>query len=213
MGFPEWNHWPWPPLRHLCSVISWFMTHCLLWPSTFLSVLPPACLLIFWFITFYGLVHFLPEMNITIKSQNQIFNFEIFLLVGFLSLSYLVSLFFFFFMFDHKPCGFVREVHWNLFYKGQAGEKKSWTRVRIDFPNCGMCCCCSVAELCLLFATLWTSARQASLSFTISQSLLKLMSVEMPSNHLILCCSCLGNTNPASCSQAFNKEREESLVR
>ena len=39
------------------------------------------------------------------------------------------------------------------------------------------------------FATPWTAARQASLSFTISQSLLKLMSIEsvMPSNHLILC--------------------------
>ena len=40
-----------------------------------------------------------------------------------------------------------------------------------------------------LFGTPWTAARQASLSFTISQSLLKLMSSEsvMPSNHLILC--------------------------
>ena len=39
-----------------------------------------------------------------------------------------------------------------------------------------------------LFATPWTAAHQASLSFTISQSLLKLMSVEsvMLSNHLIL---------------------------
>ena len=38
-------------------------------------------------------------------------------------------------------------------------------------------------------ATLWTAAHQASLSFTISQSLLKLMFIElvMPSNHLILC--------------------------
>ena len=38
--------------------------------------------------------------------------------------------------------------------------------------------------------TPWTSAHQASLSFTISWSLLKLMSVEsvMLSNHLILCC-------------------------
>ena len=37
--------------------------------------------------------------------------------------------------------------------------------------------------------TPWTAAHQASLSFTISQSLLKLMSIEsvMPSNHLILC--------------------------
>ena len=41
-----------------------------------------------------------------------------------------------------------------------------------------------------LFLTPWTAARQASLSITNSQSLLKLMSVEsvMPSNHLILCC-------------------------
>ena len=41
-----------------------------------------------------------------------------------------------------------------------------------------------------LFATPWTTARQASLSITNSWSLLKLMSIElmMPSNHLILCC-------------------------
>ena len=40
-----------------------------------------------------------------------------------------------------------------------------------------------------LFATPWTAVCQASLSFTISWSLLKLMSIEsmMPSNHLILC--------------------------
>ena len=42
-------------------------------------------------------------------------------------------------------------------------------------------------------ATLWTAARQASLSITISWSLLKLTSIEpvMPSNHLILCCPLL----------------------
>ena len=40
-----------------------------------------------------------------------------------------------------------------------------------------------------LFATQWTPTQQASLSFTISQSVLKLKSIEsvMPSNHLILC--------------------------
>ena len=40
-----------------------------------------------------------------------------------------------------------------------------------------------------LFVTLWTAARQASLSITNSRSLLKLMSIAsvMPSNHLILC--------------------------
>ena len=37
--------------------------------------------------------------------------------------------------------------------------------------------------------TTWTAARQASLSFNVSQSLLKLMSIEsvMPSSDLILC--------------------------
>ena len=52
----------------------------------------------------------------------------------------------------------------------------------------------SVAQLCPLFATPWTAAHQACcLPFTISQSVLKLMSVEsmMPSNHLILCRSLL----------------------
>ena len=49
-----------------------------------------------------------------------------------------------------------------------------------------------------LFATPWTAARQASLSFTITQSLLKLMSIELvvPSNHLVLCV-------PTSCLQFF----------
>ena len=40
-----------------------------------------------------------------------------------------------------------------------------------------------------LFVTLWTAARQASLSFTIPWSFLELMSIELvvPPNHLILC--------------------------
>ena len=40
-----------------------------------------------------------------------------------------------------------------------------------------------------LFVTPWTAAHQASLSFTVFLSLLKLMSIElvMPSNHFILC--------------------------
>ena len=56
--------------------------------------------------------------------------------------------------------------------------------------------CCSVSGTVVvqslsrvrLFAALWTAAHQASLSFTISQNLLKLMSIEsvMPSNHLVL---------------------------
>ena len=44
-----------------------------------------------------------------------------------------------------------------------------------------------------LFAAPWTAACQASLSLTVSQNLLKFMSIEsvMPSNHLILCCPLL----------------------
>ena len=49
-------------------------------------------------------------------------------------------------------------------------------------------CCGSDAKSCLT-STPWTVAHQASLSFTISQSLLKLTSIAsvMLSNHLILC--------------------------
>ena len=44
-----------------------------------------------------------------------------------------------------------------------------------------------------LFETPWTAARQASICFTVSWSLLKLMSIVsvMPSSHLILCCPLL----------------------
>jgi len=50
--------------------------------------------------------------------------------------------------------------------------------------------CCSVIWPS---ATPWTTAHQSPLSFTISQTLLKLMSIElvMPANHLILYCPLL----------------------
>ena len=46
------------------------------------------------------------------------------------------------------------------------------------------CCCCFYCSV-RLFVTPWTAAGQASLSFTVSWSLLKFMSIEsvMPSNH------------------------------
>ena len=49
--------------------------------------------------------------------------------------------------------------------------------------------CCSVIQSGLTLCNFMTTACQASLSFTISQSFLRLMSIEsvMPSNHLILC--------------------------
>ena len=64
--------------------------------------------------------------------------------------------------------------------------------------NRGMFCSALTLSTCVLSfshwavsnsATPWTAARQAPLSFTISQSLLKLVSSDlvMPSNHLILC--------------------------
>ena len=54
-----------------------------------------------------------------------------------------------------------------------------------------ICCCSSVIKLCLTLCnpTDTQEAHQASLSFTIAQSLLKLISIDlvMLSNHLILC--------------------------
>ena len=60
----------------------------------------------------------------------------------------------------------------------------------------------------LLFATPWTAARQASLSITISQSLLKRMSVElmMPSDHLILCCPLFLLPSIFPCTRVFSNE-------
>ena len=60
-----------------------------------------------------------------------------------------------------------------------------------------MCQTCVVVVQLLscvqLFVTPWPAAHQASLSFTTSWSLPKLMSIELvrPSNHLILCCPLL----------------------
>ena len=49
--------------------------------------------------------------------------------------------------------------------------------------------CCSVTQSCLTLPPSWTAAHQASLPFTISQSLLKLMSIKlvMTYSHLVLC--------------------------
>ena len=59
-----------------------------------------------------------------------------------------------------------------------------------------------------LFVTPQTAARQASLSFTNSQSLLKLMSIEsvMPSSHLILCHPCLLPTSIFPSIRVFSNE-------
>ena len=63
--------------------------------------------------------------------------------------------------------------------------------VRCSYWFC--CCCCSVAQLCPVLCDPMDCSTPGSLSFTISQSLLKFMSVEWAtlSNHLILCCPLL----------------------
>ena len=80
---------------------------------------------------------------------------------------------------------------------------KSWTRLnewtevnwtKVKCLSTGLASSSVQLLSCVqLFATPWTAARQASLSITNSQSLLRLMSIElvMPSNHLILCCPLL----------------------
>ena len=56
-----------------------------------------------------------------------------------------------------------------------------------NFNRCGVvsCCSCSLSHA-QLFVTQWTAARQAFLSFTISQSFLKFMFIDLVilSNHL-----------------------------
>ena len=72
--------------------------------------------------------------------------------------------------------GFVIKALWKpLFYGERPGIVLN---VIIQLLSC----------ICL-FATPWATTHQASLSFTVSQSLCKLMSSElvMPSSHLILC--------------------------
>ena len=58
------------------------------------------------------------------------------------------------------------------------------------------------------FGTPWTAARQTSLSFTISWSLVRCMSIElvMPSNYLILCCPLLLLPSIFPCIRFFSKE-------
>ena len=53
--------------------------------------------------------------------------------------------------------------------------------------------------------TLWIAVFQTSLSLTISQNLLKLMSIEslMPSNHLLLCCPLLLLPSIFPCIRVF----------
>ena len=86
--------------------------------------------------------------------------------------------------------------------RSECRELNTWshTRVHSSIPaaNSGSKCPSMDAVVQLLsrvwlFATPWTEAPQASLSFTICWSLLNFMSIDlmMPSNHLVLCCPLL----------------------
>ena len=74
------------------------------------------------------------------------------------------------------------------------------------------CCCCSATQLHLTVCDLWTAAHQVSLSFTISRSLLRQMSIEsmMPSNRLILCCRLLLLPSIFPIIRVFSKVRSEN---
>ena len=68
--------------------------------------------------------------------------------------------------------------------------------------------CCSVTQSCLILCDPMDYKCQASLSFTISQSLLKLRSIEsmMLSNHFIQCCSLLLLSSIFPSIRAFSNE-------
>ena len=80
---------------------------------------------------------------------------------------------------------------------GKSREAESETRGTITKGLAGQdgdsewdcCCCCSATKPCPILWDPRTVIHQVLPSFTVSSSLLKLMSVEsvMPSNHLILC--------------------------
>ena len=81
----------------------------------------------------------------------------------------------------------LSDLQWHLC---EAQQGFTW-----DTENYGTICHIVVQSLSRvwLLATPWTAAHQVPLSFTVSQSLLKFMSIQsvMPSNHLILCCPLL----------------------
>ena len=82
---------------------------------------------------------------------------------------------------------FLSEVRLVNFVFGPSSEhlRRVWSKVR---PFMQIHVCCSVAKSCPTLCVIpWTAAHQASRSFHISQSLIKLMSTEsvIPPTHLI----------------------------
>ena len=112
-----------------------------------------------------------------------------------------------------------------MFYGLWSASPNSYVHSKADYTSCYFCnwplrtalkqwllgvqFSCSVVSDS---ATLWTAARQASLSIINSQSLLKLMSIEsvMPSSHLILCHPLL---RPPSIFPSIRVFSSESVLR
>ena len=87
------------------------------------------------------------------------------------------------------PVFWPREFH-GLYSPWGHKELDTTERLLLHFkPFSKRACSVQLLSRVRLFATLWTAARQASLSIINSQSLLKFTSIElvMPYNHLILC--------------------------
>ena len=80
----------------------------------------------------------------------------------------------------------VRRIPWTEGLQSMRTERRE-TLIKHKENSKWLYCCLLLSHV-QLFATLWTEVCQASLSFTVSQSLLKFMSIEsvMPSSHLIL---------------------------
>ena len=76
---------------------------------------------------------------------------------------------------------------------GSGRSLEKGNRYPLKYSCLEFSCCYSVAKLCPTLCIPVTAAHQASLSFPISQSLLKFIPIEsvMLSNHLILCCPLL----------------------
>ena len=83
--------------------------------------------------------------------------------------------------FQSQNTGIVSDLHWKDCFP--------WHHWRINFKVIYRVFVVQLLSHIQLFVTLWTAACQASMSFTISQNLLRLMSIKsvMPSNHLVLC--------------------------
>ena len=97
--------------------------------------------------------------------------------------------------------GFSRQEYWNGLPFPAPGDlpdlgikpmSPAWQVDSLPLSHLGspdQSICCSVIQFCLTLCNPMDCSRPGSLSFTISQSLLKLMSIESvtPSNHFILC--------------------------